>query len=242
MARHSSVADSPNRDQIEKLIAEGKLSYRSIAAQTGVSPAAVKRYADSRMKPAMRKADERRQVKTGESVMDEIDQQLHRLQEMMEAAAKELKGPDGKLSFALNARDADCIYEQTTVDDDGKPRVTRLKATLQELIDKQEGIVSVTVRRDDTRTLYMKLSAAVGDYMERLAKILGMIKPAQTNVLNVDARRQVVNQVSYTFMTDVRTALSKLPAPLAEQAIEAVASHFEKLAETAGDNLEDEGA
>jgi hypothetical protein len=232
MPRTSTIENHPHRGDIERAIASGKMSYRQISKQWGVSPGALYRFAHGRMAKAVAKVEARREaddLKTAENVMQEINSQVTRLKALLEAATRHLTDPaTGELSFALDARDAEVVYDDVMVGEDGKPRTVRRKGTLQELLNGIRGVVAVNVKRDDPRALFVKISAALGDYLERVAKILGMLGETTIVLEKTD--------VFMFFIADLTEALAAFPDAKA-----AVMAKFEEKARV-GKELEGEVA
>jgi len=76
MPRRSTILDHPQKALIERALASGLTSIGQIADKFGVSRAALYRYARVRIGPALANAAERRELKTGDAVLDEFREQF----------------------------------------------------------------------------------------------------------------------------------------------------------------------
>ncbi len=172
------------------------------------------------------------------AIRTEIDR-LKMLDEALDQQMRDPENPD-KYTAAVDALDCEVTYFEIEEGARGPVKVRR-KASLQSLVaSKVPNAIQVIVRRDDTRRIFIQLHEGIGNMLDRLAKVLGLIKSGNTTI--IDQRRQTINEVSYTFMNDVRTALGTLPPAIAEQAQEAIVVHFERLATEAVDGEDDSGA
>ena len=172
------------------------------------------------------------------AIRTEIDR-LKMLDEALDQQMRDPENPD-RYTAAVDALDCEVTYFEIEEGARGPVKV-RHKASLQSLLaSKVPNAIQVIVRRDDTRRIFIQLHEGIGNMLDRLAKVLGLIKSGNTTI--IDQRRQTINEVSYTFMDDVRTAPWNTAGSPSRAGNRGVAVHFEHLAAIAGDGLDDSGA
>ena len=242
MSRISTITGLPSSAKIIAALIDGRKSNRQIATQFGVSESAVRRFLKAHLLPAAARVAAERDLGNGEGVMAAIRTEIDRLKMLDEALDQQMRDPENpdRYTAAVDALDCEVTYFEIEEGARGPVKV-RHKASLQSLLaSKVPNAIQVIVRRDDSRRIFIQLHEGIGNMLDRLAKVLGLIKSGNTTI--IDQRRQTINEVSYTFMNDVRTALGTLPPAIADQAQEAIAVHFEHLAAEAGDGEDDSGA
>jgi hypothetical protein len=96
-----SVCIHDNRGTIDKLLAAGQLSTRSIAAQFGLSQSAVLRHANSHVLQAVKAAIKRREEKQAEAVAGGFEERLNETYTLARSLAERASLDPDKWSSAV---------------------------------------------------------------------------------------------------------------------------------------------
>ena len=238
----SEIEFSPHRAAVVRDLGAG-LSVRDIALRYGFSKDQVQRFKRTHVAVALQKREQRRKVRDADVIGDRMESLLGLGEKMARSLDAALQDPDDpeKYTMDLRATEVDVIFEELVENGEGKMRSVRRRGLLSEILRRVPGeVVFLQSKREDLRRLMIDTNKSLTALLEAIAKVQGIVKAPGT--ISIDARRVVVNEASYAIMTELRAALSKLPAPLAEQAIEAVAVHFEKRSLEAGDGAVEVGA
>ena len=229
MSRHSSITGMPSSAKIIAALIAGKQPIRRIATQFSVSQSSLRRLLKTSLLPAAARVAAEQDLSNGEGVMAAIKTEIDRLKMLDDALDRQMRDPEDNTRYtaAVDALDCEVTYfeEQPSEKDPDKTVKVRRKASLQSLLlSKVPNAIQVIVRRDDSRRIFIQLHEAVGSMLDRLAKVLGLIRDGSTTV-NVNIQQQ-----RYEILGEVRAALSRMPQEDYGKAIEAIAVYFEEKA------------
>ena len=190
MGRKSTITGLPSSAKIIAALIEGKHSNRQIASQFGVSEAAVRRFLKTHLLPAAARVAAERDLSNGEGVMAAIRTEIDRLKMLDEALDQQMRDPENpdRYTAAVDALDVEVTYFEMEEGARGPVKVRR-KGSLQSLLaSKVPNAIQVIVRRDDSRRIFIQLHEGIGNMLDRLAKVLGLIKSGNTTI--IDQRRE----------------------------------------------------
>jgi hypothetical protein len=194
----SSVELHKDREKIDKALIKGE-SQASIAKRFGISKASVQRYMVKKLGPKIASAEARRQLREGDSLLDEVEDIYHRMNRLLKAAEEYLQDPEDpeKLIISPQAGELQIIYHELDKD---LGRKVRRKASLQELIDTALGdknIIALEVKSkitDPRQTMVQGLSVMTKQ-LELVGKLRGDIQNAVINLTMQPAYNMLVQVV-----------------------------------------------
>ena len=225
-APQASVIDKhERRSAILKDIENDRGTDAQIGRRHGISATTVRQLRSRMMKELVAASRSSRDLRTAEGIMARLDKQIEMAEQIQTAMQEYLRDPDDptKLWMGLQAEEVVAHYDEETgeVKKDGTPITKRKKSMLSELVKRfdAEGKSSFefTVKRDDTRKLYLDSIESIGRVLDRFAKIQGLMPDVHVNITRTE--------VAQYFFADLRVALQAFPG-----AIEAVTAQFEEKA------------
>jgi molybdenum-dependent DNA-binding transcriptional regulator ModE len=219
--RLSLVDTHPDREKILKDIVNRRGTLAAIAKRYDVSYRAVWYYVQGSMKKLYQGGAQQTSLQTAEGIIAKCEEAVEQLTMLAKACDEWMRDPDDPTKYTMDTQASDCeiVYTEEEEGGDGRAKKVRKRATLQELIATHvPSAFQVVVRRDDPRRLFVEIHKAVGEELDRLAKLIGAIKDAK-----VDMSKTVVFNF---FWSDISKALEAFP-----EAREALAAKFEEKAQ-----------
>lgn len=226
-----AVQAHPQRDRIVRDLLSGKWTMTAVAKRYGLLPDSVTNYVKNALSKELSEDREERSLRTAKGIMAKIEQEISKLELLGDALDEYLRDPDDptKLSGDVVAEDIVVLYKVPDPDSPGDenhpPKTIRRKSRLSELITAHltgslMGPFDIQIRRDDARRLYIELHRAIGEELDRLAKILGLVKDVKINISRTE---------SWSFiMQDILIATERFP-----EAREAIIARFEEKSQEA---------
>jgi len=222
--RPFQVDTHPDREKIIRDIVNRRGSFGTIAKRYGLKPRHITGYVRSVFEKNAPKLASGTTLQTAEGIMAKLQESVDQLTMLSKAADQFLRDPDDPTKYTMDAQasDIDVVYTHDEEVDDGKGGTkiikSRRRATLSELvrIHVPTGF-QIMVKRDDPRRIFIELHRAIGEELDRFAKLIGAIKDTK-----VEISKTVVFNL---FWSDVSKALQNVPG-----AIEALSTTFEEKA------------
>jgi hypothetical protein len=225
-APQASVIDTHERRlAILKDIENDRGTSAQIARRYGISVQAIRQKRAYIIRELVSKTRSDRDLRTAEGIMAKLDTQIEICDQIQTAMKAYLSDPDDptKIWMGLQAEEVVAHYDEETGEErkDGTPITKRKKSMLSELVKRFESqgksSFEFTVKRDDTRKLYMDSVKMIGEVLDRFAKIQGLIKGVHVSISRTETWSFV--------MADIIKATEKYP-----EAREAIVAMFEEKA------------
>ena len=225
-APQASVIDKhERRAAILKDIENDRGTDAQIGRRYNLSATTVRALRSRMMKELVAASRSSRDLRTAEGIMAKLDTQIEKAGRIQDAMEAYLADPDDpkKLWMGLQAEEIVAHYDEETGEErkDGTPITKRKKTMLSELVKRFEvqgrSSFEFTVKRDDTRKLYMDSIRIILEVLDRFAKIQGLIKDVHVSISRTETWSFV--------MADIIKALANYP-----EAKESVVAMFEEKA------------
>lgn len=180
------VENHPKIEDINRDIIKGTC-YREIGKKYGFSKSVVTQYVRRSLSKEVMKAEYERELRSGESVLDEINSNMRYLRKMLRACDAYLQDPDNPEKYYLGPRSEEIDVSYLDLSDEEHP--IRRKKKLQELLDEASSgkeILSVDYKYKDPRQLLLNTTDSINKQTELLARIMGQIKDITVNVIHTE--------------------------------------------------------
>jgi transcriptional regulator with XRE-family HTH domain len=184
-----SVDLHPKRDQIRAALIAGKQSMASVGKRYGLSRSVLSNYLHDKLMPQAAQRIASSELKDGDSILGKLQEVFDTTQRMLDSCDAALRDPANPDRYFMGPRDyeLEVVYlEEIGRTADDQPIYRNAKARLDELL-QQTGKDAVRVRyhHADPRKLLLDASSVLGEHLERMAKIIGLIKQVQISIINI---------------------------------------------------------
>jgi septal ring factor EnvC (AmiA/AmiB activator) len=204
------VATHPQREKIVRDLINARGSLQAIANRYSISKKAVWNYMKDVLTIQAKAAEKERGLRTAEGLMAKLESEIEKMEKLDDSITLYLRDPDDPTRFTndVQADDVLIVYSDYDPDDETGKRFTRRRGMLSELLKtamrgRPDRPFDIQIKREDSRRLFIDVHRAIGDELDRLAKILGLIK---------DVRIQISRTEVWSFvMGDIIKALEKFP-------------------------------
>ena len=203
------------RDEVMQMVLQ-TVPYTQIGRRIGCDDETVRTYVRRNLMKEVALGSSRSRRKLSEDFMESLKYQQDRCERLIEACHEWLRKPgrSGKYTLDPRADEITVVYRTTEVDmATGKEREVKKEATLQELIDGREDIVSLKWKYSDPRALIVSALEEARKESEIIAKVTGDLKEISETVdvhkvvsmvisiltddelLPADARRRLIDRM-----------------------------------------------
>lgn len=182
--RVHTIDRHPKRAQIIRALIRG-VTYKTVAAKYGVSIASLQRYMSDQLLPrAAQQALVTSEV-TGRTVLKQTQDVMERLHKMYDACDAWLRDPGDPAKYAIGPRaeEVGIVYRGK----DGALHRTHLSTLLEEVRGKGgPRAVSIQMSMADPRRLILDTADTIGRQLDRIGRILGLIKDIHIHITQID--------------------------------------------------------
>lgn len=177
------IQDHPDRKKIEAAIIK-QVPYRDIAAQYGMSIAAISRYVRGAFAPKVAKELLKQDEKDQQWIVKELTEILESSKQLQRAVIDELRDPTDKSKFYIGPRayDVDVVYRTKS----GIQKKAKLQTLLDRINKNDMLITDAETKIADPRIMHIRNSEALVKEIESIAKILGKVKDITINVTQTE--------------------------------------------------------
>ncbi len=175
---YRAIDKDGHKEEIVQMIVSS-IPYTEIARKFGYDKNTVTDYVNQRLLKdiAVGKAKDRR--KLSDDFMRSLSYQQEKCEKLIEACHEWLLKPGRSRKYTLDPRadEINVIYRTAELDEaTGKPKEVKKEATLQDLIDGREDIVSLRYKYSDPRALIVSALEEARKQNELIAKVTGELK------------------------------------------------------------------
>ena len=167
-----------------KMVLES-VPYSDIAAKYGYSKDTVARYVKTRLRKDVAKGVMQSRKKLTSDFMRTLSYLQGKAEKVIEACDEWLRRPgkSGKYTLDPRADEITVVYKAVEIDEaTGKEKEVKKEATLQDLIDGRQDIVSLKYKYSDPRALIISALAEARKQTELIAKVTGELKQISESV------------------------------------------------------------
>lgn len=203
MGMKGSIDHHPKRKQIDSAIIKGIKSNRLIAAQYGLSQAAIQRYVSGKLRPKIATALVRKELKEGNDLLQELNEYIVIAKKVLKAAEEYLQHPDDPDKLFLGPRDNEIEINYTVYKGSKRFKKTALLSDLLKEVqahgtDIEKGkslyINNMKMTFQDPRVTILQAANTLTKQIDQWAKIHGDIGEVAFN-LSIQPAFQVLIQV-----------------------------------------------